>query len=337
MSDTCVIELEDSKHEHHRVWLLSDLWKREAPKPLTFEKGKWRITLADLPLDRIETAFLVESEAGARRRILDEHAPVVITGGWNERLLSTYRPPSWTRFENAPPCSTSDLRLETALLPTPVRARLLAPAGLDPTKTAPLVVVHDGSDAVRFGQFDAFLRATVAAKRLRPFRALLLDPIDREEHYSASPEYASVIAREILPQVREHVRVPSGSRHVIGLGASLGALAHLHVATTYPNSYGSLALQSGSYFRSEFDANERWFRHFDRIESFVASIPTRNVRPLHIALSVGRAEENLANNRSLARALRRAGHEVSLKTKRDLHNWVAFRDAFEDVLRPHLG
>jgi hypothetical protein len=54
--------------------------------------------------------------------------------------------------------------------------------------------------------------------------------------------------------------------------------------------------------------------------------------PIPITLTCGAPEENLANNRALASALRRQGHAVTLHVNRDAHNHVGWRD----TLDPHL-
>jgi enterochelin esterase family protein len=54
--------------------------------------------------------------------------------------------------------------------------------------------------------------------------------------------------------------------------------------------------------------------------------------PIPITLTCGAPEENLANNRAVATALRRQGHTAALHVNRDAHNYVAWRD----TLDPHL-
>ena len=54
--------------------------------------------------------------------------------------------------------------------------------------------------------------------------------------------------------------------------------------------------------------------------------------PVPVVLTCGSAEENLQNNRLMTRALSAQGHPASLHEVPDLHNYTAWRDAFE----PHL-
>ena len=93
-------------------------------------------------------------------------------------------------------------------------------------------------------------------------------------------------------------------------------------------------LQSGSFFRQRWDRLESGFTRFRRISRFVGTVlnagPTPT--PIPITLTCGAPEENLANNRAVAAALRRQGHPAALHVTRDAHNFVAWRDALD----PHL-
>ena len=68
------------------------------------------------------------------------------------------------------------------------------------------------------------------ARRARPaLPGRLLRPIDRDRSYSASPGVRARAGQGVLPEVREPwpVRGP-----VVGMGASLGGLAMVHIAVT---------------------------------------------------------------------------------------------------------
>jgi enterochelin esterase family protein len=51
-----------------------------------------------------------------------------------------------------------------------------------------------------------------------------------------------------------------------------------------------------------------------------------------VALTCGTAEENVHNNRLMARALAGQGYPTEFSEVPDMHNYTAWRDAFE----PHL-
>ena len=118
------------------------------------------------------------------------------------------------------------------------------------------------------------------------------------------------------------------------MGASLGALATLHAHRRYPDLFGGLFLQSGSFFQRATDGQESRFFRFDRIVAFVDRVCAADeaARAVPTGMTCGTVEENLANNRRVRDALALQGYDVAFAEHRDGHNWVAWRDAFD----PHL-
>jgi enterochelin esterase family protein len=169
---------------------------------------------------------------------------------------------------------------------------------------------------------------------VRPFRAALLAPIDRDDHYSASAAYARTLAWDVLPALPS----PHRRRHRIGMGVSLGALAMLHAHRRHPDLFGGLFLQSGSFFRAATDRQERGFARFDRISRFVGKV-LRDAEgdPIPVAMTCGAAEENLANNRAVARSLRAQGYDVRFAEVPDAHTWAGWRDAWDPWLADLLA
>ncbi len=190
----------------------------------------------------------------------------------------------------------------------------------------PLLVAHDGGEYERLSGLTKLIGHAVATGRLPACRVALLDPEQRDESYSASARYARKLAAQ-LPQL-------APATTVAGIGASLGALALLHTRWLHPGAFRGLMLQSGSFFRLRWDRQESGFPRFRRISRFVGQVLYGGTAatPIAITLTCGAAEENLANNRAVASALRRQGHAVTLHVNRDAHNYVSWRDALD----PHL-
>jgi enterochelin esterase family protein len=108
----------------------------------------------------------------------------------------------------------------------------------------------------------------------------------------------------------------------------------LHAQRAFPRSLGALFLQSGSFFTPRLDRQEEGFVRFQRIARFVRGVE-RNpayALPIPVTLTVGTAEENADNNRAMAHVLAEQGYEVDLEEVLDMHNYTAWRDAFD----PHL-
>jgi enterochelin esterase family protein len=118
------------------------------------------------------------------------------------------------------------------------------------------------------------------------------------------------------------------------MGASLGGLAMLHIHRRHPGTFGALFLQSGSFFTPRFDAHEVRFARYQRIVRFVRETLRQGAHPepVPVVLTCGSAEENVHNNRLMARTLVAQGYRASLHEVADMHNYTAWRDALD----PHL-
>jgi enterochelin esterase family protein len=239
-----------------------------------------------------------------------------------------YEAPGWLdSIADAGP--VEQLEVRSRRLVARVRVDLYStpdPPGVD----APLLVVHDGPEYAQYAALTRFLDVMSWEERVPPLRAALVQPIDRNDTYSASALYAGALVRELLPAITR--RAPHGV--VIGMGASLGGLAMLHAHMRHPKAFDGLLLQSSSFFRQRYDKYESEFSHYRRITRFVGTV-LRGVtveRPIPIAITVGTGEENRANNEAVADALIHHGYPAWISRVRDHHTWTCWRDAFD----PHL-
>ena len=160
-------------------------------------------------------------------------------------------------------------------------------------------------------------------------RAALLQPVRRNETYSAAKRYADALAIELVPALRR----PRESQRRAWARASAPWRCCMRTAS-HPTLFGGLFLQSGSFFRRELDGYERTFPRFERIARFVGGVDGARgwQHPVPVTMTCGLGEENLGNNRAMRDALAAQSYPVELVEHRDAHNWVSWRD----VLDPHL-
>ena len=120
----------------------------------------------------------------------------------------------------------------------------------------------------------------------------------------------------------------------VGMGTSLGALAMLHAHCRYPDVFDAFFLQSGSFFWPRFDSHEQGFRYYRRIVRFVTDVHDGRLplRPVPAVLTCGMIEENIENNRLMVKTLRDGGYPSTLHEVPDMHNYTAWRDAFDPYL-----
>ena len=193
---------------------------------------------------------------------------------------------------------------------------------------ARLLVVLDGPEYQRRLRLVALLRRLVERGAVRPHRVALVVPEERLETYSASAHFARSLADELasLPGRR------------VGVGASLGALALLHVHRTHAGTFAGLFLQSGSYFRRRTDPQEAGFARFGRVDRFVGTVLRGGdgTQPVPATLTCALDEENYLNNAAVARALADQGYAVDFHAARGGHDWPTWRGALELHLPPLL-
>jgi enterochelin esterase-like enzyme len=326
-----LLRLADPDERYAGVRLCADLPLPEAE--YARHDGEWRLELERLPVARLEYELEVVDHDGGRERICDPGNPHTAPGAFGDKSvlrLPGYREPAWLAAEGVP-AQTQELAIKARGLGADVHAGVWSPEDAGPGEPLPLLVAHDGPEYDKLAALTHFAAAGIGAGALPRHRVALLGPGERNEWYSASARYAGALIRDVVPALRAAVAVAGP---VIGMGASLGGLAMLHAQRRHPGTFGGLFLQSGSFFTPQFDSQESGFPRYQRIVRFVRATLREGVHrdPVPAVLTCGSAEENVENNRLMARTLANQGYPATLHELPDLHNYTAWRDALE----PHL-
>jgi enterochelin esterase-like enzyme len=360
--------LPDPGRQLRRVWLYQELRRpRLGPPFRRLPAGTaWVLDWRRGGVERMEYLLRLEHADGGATVTPDPGNPLRAAGAFGAKSVVEfpgYRPPCWLddggSIAAGPASSTAvpgavtsadgtatsaagtvtPMELPCSSLGVALTAQVWAAPPARPDQPLPLLVVHDGPDYASYAGLLRCLGWAVNAGLLPPLRAALLPAPNRDELYAASPEYASALAGEILPALRTALPSPTGSA-VVGMGASLGALALLHAQRTAGAPFGGLYLQSGSFFIDRDRRAEGRLQRFERIRAFVGTVLDSAGRPPGAApaavLTCGLVEENLSGNRLIAAALRAQGYPVRFAAGRDAHNWVAWRDTFASHLVPFL-
>jgi enterochelin esterase-like enzyme len=294
----------------------------------------WELTVARPPVTRMEYLFELRYPDGGAQTVTDPGNPVLAQGAFGPKSVlefPSYRPPQWLTAP-AEPGQGATFEVPAGSLDGAVAVRTWAPADARDEDELPLLLAHDGPEYDALASLTGYLAAGIAGGWLPRLRAALLSPGPRDPWYSANPRYARALAREVIPALED--RLATSVR--IGLGTSLGALAMLHAHRRFPRTFDGLFLQSGSFFCPQFDAHERRFPYYPRVVRFVAGVLSRGPhdrdRPVPITLTCGAIEENVENNRLMAQGLRARGYPVAFHEVPDMHNYTAWRDAFDPYL-----
>jgi enterochelin esterase family protein len=316
----------DPAHALHEVVLGQEVVRPRPGPPFAWSDGAWRLTFRRPDVDRLEYLLGLDGSF-----VPDPANPLRSPGPFGEKSViewPEYAAPAWLdSIADAGPVEHLEIRCRRLV----ARVQVMLYSTPDPPAVdAPLLVVHDGPEYARYAALTRFLDVMSWEERIPPLRAALVQPVDRNETYSASALYAAALARELLPAIAK--RAPHGRR--IGVGASLGALALLHAHSRHPKLFDGLLLQSGSFFRQRFDRYESGFPRYRRITRFVGTV-LRGLEvdhPVPVALTCGSGEENRANNETVAAALAAQGYPAWLALVRDGHTWTCWRDALDPNL-----
>jgi enterochelin esterase-like enzyme len=323
----------DPEHRLTRVRLVQRAGLRGDRLEFVRDDGRWALDVPPPDAWRLEYELELRHRDGHVEIVRDLDNPERVGGAFGDKSVlkrPDYVPPSWLDR----PAAHGQWRALAVPAPT-LRAdlwtRIWSPAGAGDR----FLVAHDGPEFDKLADLGRYSATAVGVGLVPPHHLVLLAPGERNEWYSANPAYAQALASTVLPAVKDEVGVdPRKGRPVVGMGASLGALAMLHAQRRYPSAFAGLFLQSGSFFRPRLDPQESGFPWFSRIVRFTGPVVASAfaAHPVPTVLTCGTVEENLANNREMARALLRQGYPARLVEVPDGHHFTAWRDALHPCL-----
>jgi enterochelin esterase family protein len=327
-----MLRVADPDRRYTAVRLASDLHLSEGERSFARRDREWVLELRPADVQRLEYQLELVGPSGDVEYVLDPGNPHRAPGAFGEKsvlLLPGYEEPAWLSQDGAEG-AYRELEVPGRGLGATVAIRVWEPADAE-ERPLRLLLAHDGPEYDALASLTRFTAAKIAAEELPPHRVALLAPGDRDQWYSASKRYGRVLAHDVVPALRDAFPTVGA---LAGMGASLGALAMLHVQRSFPRTFGGLFLQSGSFFLPRTDPQERRFPRFARIVRFVRATQRDGALavPIPVTFTVGIAEENAANNRTMAHALAEQGYEVELEEVPDMHNYTGWRDAFDPYL-----
>jgi enterochelin esterase family protein len=311
-------------------------WPRSGPE-LTRTREGFSIVVPRPPVDRMEYLFELRHQDGSRQLVCDPGNPKRAPSPFGDKSVlefPEYHAPDWSRVAAYPRGESVDLEFACPGLNLSMPARIWSPAGVSSDRRLPLLLAFDGLEYDLYSQLTQFFDHEVNRGDLPLFRAALLHPVRRDQDYSASPGFTRVLSEEVIPQIEQLIPVRPGPAGRVAMGASLGAVAALHLQWERPGAVGGLLLQSGSFFNHHYFSQQLPFDPVERICMFTERIhqAAAAAAPVPAALTCGVVEGTLLASTAMASSLGRLRYSAELHRLRDAHNWVAWRDAFD----PHL-
>ena len=171
--------------------------------------GVWELAFPRPAVDRMEYQLQLRFPGAGPLLLPDPANPLRADGPFGEKSVVEfpgYQPPAWLAGDDAAPRErTTRLAVPSRVLRARVPVALWrSPGGRGRRRDEPLplLVVHDGPEYARYAGLLAFLRQATMSGGLPRMRAALLAPVDRNEHYSASPAWSRALVSEVLPALQ---------------------------------------------------------------------------------------------------------------------------------------
>ena len=244
-----------------------------------------------------------------------------------------YERPVWTLpDEAARPGGIESHRIDSKAFRESRDIAVYVPARFRRNRRYPLLIVHDGSDYLRYADLKTVLDNLTHRLEIPPMLVAFTQSDDRLREYAGDEHHASFVAEDLLGYMDATypLRDDAAARGV--MGASFGGVAALHAGWRFPGRFGSLLLQSGSFAFSDLGRHQRG-PVFDPVVRFMNGFREAPGKPAdRIYMSCGIYESLIYENRSILPTLQAHGIDVRFEEARDAHNWENWRDRLRNGL-----
>jgi enterochelin esterase-like enzyme len=211
--------------------------------------------------------------------------------------------------------------------------QLYLPARFRRTRLYPLLVVHDGSDYLKYTGMKTILDNLIHRLEIPDVIVAFTDSPDRLREYANDERHARFVTEELVPDLTKRLPLYDRPQARCLMGASFGAVASFSTAYRYPGFWGRLVLQSGSFAFTDIGKRNRRGPLFDNVVEFVNEY---RADPISISermfVSCGVYESLIYENRSMVPLLDSTGMQVRFVESRDGHNWENWRDRLREGL-----
>jgi enterochelin esterase-like enzyme len=205
---------------------------------------------------------------------------------------------------------------------------LPASFSMEPEHRYPLVVMHDGIDYLHYADAAMVLDNMIHRGVTPEFCVAFCEPGDRLTEYADDERHARFIGEELVPYLDGHLPLVGDREHRCLVGASFGAIATLSTAARFPDMFGSLLLQSGSFDGAALDGAQRDGELWRPVNEFVRRFVDSPVGVAdRIFMSCGIYEPLIVDNRAMRIVLAGTDADVVLAEQLDSHTWGCWRDS----------
>ena len=245
-----------------------------------------------------------------------------------------YTTPEWTEPDpEARQGELTEMVVRSRALRRDCPVTVYLPARFRRTTAYPLLVVHDGGDFLQYAAMKTVLDNLIHRLDVAEVVVAFVHPQDRLVEYANSAAHARFVTAELLPRLEADLPLLGRRSGRCLLGSSFGAVAALSTAYRAPDTYGALALMSGSFVFTDIGTDHGGGPVFDPVVRFVNRYRERPRRVAdRLFVSCGVFEPLIVANRSMVPTFESTGMTVRFVEARDGHSWENWRDCLRDAL-----
>ena len=307
------------------------------PEDLTFERlgdsNWWLLALKMVDGTRLE--YQIESWNGSQHQVIEDPLnPFEARNPFGQNSVCRsygYSVPPWALHDSAAETgSQRSLTIPSEAFGRPVSVSLYLPASFttEPEYRYPLLILHDGTDYLHYAETATVLDNLIHRGLIPKFVVAFCKPEDRLKEYANDEPHARFIAEELVPYLEGHLPLIGGRDNRCLGGASFGAVATLSTAVRYPDTFGRLLLQSGSFASAGDQCLEPTEDLWQPVQDFVQSYLANPIKVADkIFMSCGTFESLIYENRVMQPLFKQTGMQAVLAEMFDGHTWGCWRDA----------
>jgi enterochelin esterase family protein len=245
-----------------------------------------------------------------------------------------YEVPEWTQPNpDSRPGRFAELVVPSRALRRDCAVPVYLPARFTTIGRYPLLVVHDGRDYLEYAAARTVLDNLIHRLDVAEIVVAFTSAEDRLAEYANSAAHARFVSNELVPHLERELPLVGTPEGRCLMGSSFGAVAALSTAYRYPDLFGSLLLQSGSFVFTDIGSDHGGGPVFDPVVKFVNRY---RAKPRKVAdrlfVSCGVYEPLIVRNRSMVPTFEAAGMTVRYVEARDGHSWENWRDRLREGL-----